>query len=171
MIGNFSMGKIRKVSDLALEDRDLIHTAKMACDHAYAPYSNFRVGAAAYLSGGEIRTGSNLENASYGLTICAEVSLLGTINSMGETDRVEKIAIACAPLHSGGDGFITPCGRCRQLFVELVSRIGHDIPIMMLSINEGTILLSSCNELLPFSFSAPQENLLVRSGTGDAPRS
>lgn len=147
------MRKIRKVSDLASDDRDLIHTAKIACDHAYAPYSNFRVGAAAYLFGGEIRSGSNLENASYGLSICAEVSLLSTINSMGETGRVEKIAIACAPLNSVGDSFITPCGRCRQLFVELVSRIGHDIPIMMLSIDGGSVLVSSCHELLPFSFS------------------
>ncbi|MHB8368751.1 MAG: cytidine deaminase [Leptospirales bacterium] len=147
------MPTVRNVKDLTPEDRDLIHTAQIACSHAYAPYSNFKVGAAASLSGGEIRSGSNLENASYGLSICAEVSLLGTINSLGETDRIEKIAIACEPSHPVVDTYITPCGRCRQLLIELVSRVGHDIPVLMLSIDGRTVLLASCHDLLPFSFS------------------
>ena len=151
--GSKSMHEIRKLTDLASEDSNLIHVARAACNHAYAPYSNFRVGASAQLAGGAVRSGSNLENASYGLSICAEVSLLATINSMGETDLIEKIAIACAPLHSTGDNFITPCGRCRQLLIELVSRIGHDIPIFMSSLDGSSVLAISCHELLPFSFS------------------
>ena len=85
--------------------------ARSAQQHAYAPYSQFRVGAAALLDDGRIIGGCNVENASYGLTLCAECAILGALH-MGGGGRI--VAICCI----GNDKPVTPCGRCRQLLWE-----------------------------------------------------
>jgi cytidine deaminase len=82
--------------------------ARAAQQHSYAPYSKFRVGAAALIDDGRIISGCNVENASYGLTLCAECAILGALH-MGGGGRI--IAVACV----GNDTDVTPCGRCRQL--------------------------------------------------------
>lgn len=148
------MHTILQLSDLAPEDRDLLSGAQDACKFAYAPYSRFRVGAAARLADGTIALASNLENASYGLSICAEVALLATINSQGKTDQVQKIALSSTRHKSIEDlQFLTPCGRCRQLLVELTARVGTDIPVLMADFSGQSVLLSSCLNLLPHAFS------------------
>ncbi|MEK7410038.1 MAG: cytidine deaminase, partial [Actinomycetota bacterium] len=86
-------------------------TARAAQQHAYAPYSKFRVGAAALIDDGRVISGCNIENASYGLTLCAECSVLGALH-MGGGGRI--VAICCV----GNDEPVTPCGRCRQLLWE-----------------------------------------------------
>jgi cytidine deaminase len=112
--------KTVKSSELTKSNADLIDLARKTAYSAYAPYSGFAVGAAVRTTGGAIYVGANLENASYGLALCAEVSALTAANTSDEFDRIEAIAIV-------GFGFfpemrlsevVSPCGRCRQLLSE-----------------------------------------------------
>jgi cytidine deaminase len=90
----------------------LLAAAKDALVHAYVPYSHYPVGAAAWTVDGRLITGANVENASYGLTLCAECSLISALH-MGGGGKLA--AFTCV----NGDGqVIMPCGRCRQLLVE-----------------------------------------------------
>jgi cytidine deaminase len=86
--------------------------ARAAAARAYAPYSKLRVGAAAFTTDGRLVTGANVENASYGLTLCAECSLVSDLNRQGG-GRLQAVMVVA------GDGaHLTPCGRCRQLLFE-----------------------------------------------------
>ena len=87
--------------------------ADAAAERAYAPYSRFRVGAAGVVDDGRIVTGCNVENASYGLTLCAEC---GVVSDLHRTGGGRLVALACATPDS--DDHLMPCGRCRQLLYE-----------------------------------------------------
>jgi cytidine deaminase len=87
--------------------------ARAAAGHAYAPYSGLAVGAAAMCDDGRVVTGCNVENASYGLGVCAEVTLAGQLRLTGGG---RLVAVAC---RSGAGAALTPCGRCRQVLHEL----------------------------------------------------
>lgn len=90
----------------------LYDAARRALAAAYAPYSDFPVGAAALVDDGRVITGCNVENASYGLTLCAEC---GVVSALHATGGGRLVAVACVQ----GDGSaVTPCGRCRQLLYE-----------------------------------------------------
>lgn len=107
--------------------------ARDAMAHAYAPYSRFAVGAAGLVDDGRVVTGCNVENASYGLTLCAECGLVSALHASGGG---RLVAVACVQ----GDGSaIPPCGRCRQLLLE------HGGPSLV--VNGRTIA-----ELLPDAF-------------------
>ena len=94
----------------------LLDRAREAAQHAYAPYSGFRVGAALRLTNGEIVTGANVENVSFGLTICAErTALVQAVSQFGPEIRVEAVAIA--NLNSVAS---PPCGACRQVLSEFI---------------------------------------------------
>jgi cytidine deaminase len=87
--------------------------AVSAAERAYAPYSGLRVGAAAQASDGQIITGCNVENASYGLTLCAECGLVSALHASGAQGPLLAVAVVA------GDGEpLLPCGRCRQLLLE-----------------------------------------------------
>jgi homotetrameric cytidine deaminase len=95
---------------------NLLDRARQAAQQAYAPYSGFRVGAALRLSNGEIVTGANVENVSFGLTICAErAALVQAVSQFGPEIRVEAVAIA--NLNSAAS---PPCGACRQVLAEFI---------------------------------------------------
>lgn len=86
--------------------------ARAAATHAYAPYSRVRVGAAALVDDGRVVVGSNVENASYGLSLCAECNLAGALAASGGGRLVAFTVV-------GGDGeYLAPCGRCRQILFE-----------------------------------------------------
>jgi homotetrameric cytidine deaminase len=94
----------------------LLEAARQAAAHAYAPYSRFRVGAALQLTGGEVVTGANVENASYGLTICAERSaLVRAVSQFGPTIRIAAVAVTNLNQMPS-----PPCGACRQMLAEFV---------------------------------------------------
>jgi cytidine deaminase len=109
-----------------VERDELLATAREAAGHAYAPYSRFRVGAAVRMvtpEGPRVVTGANVENASYGLTLCAERAALAAALQLapaGERPLVTHIAVACvdAPPEAG-DAARMPCGACRQWLAEL----------------------------------------------------
>ena len=121
--------------------KDMFKAAKAAKETAYAPYSNFRVGAAILLEDGTIETGCNVENASYGAAICAERTALTKITSNGRRD-VKAILVT-----GDTEDFITPCGICRQFIFEF----GDDIPVICTD-QHGNEMELSINELLPHGF-------------------
>lgn len=127
-------------------ERELIAAARDAMKNAYAPYSRFAVGAALRLTGGGIVTGSNFENASYGLSLCAETVALASANAKGRLGDVEAIAVA------GGNAPVTPCGRCRQILLEAEQVAGRPIAIYCASADDGPIQRYSLSELLPHAF-------------------
>ena len=120
----------------------LIRKALDARNSAYAPYSGFRVGAALLTGVGKIYTGGNIENASYGLTCCAERVALFKAVSEGERD-FRAIAVA-----SDSEKHCSPCGACRQVLVEF----GPGIEVYMGN-NEGHYRVTTVVQLLPDSFS------------------
>lgn len=94
-------------------DWDALHlAASEASKSAYAPYSKFRVGAAALVDDGRVITGCNVENVSYGLGLCAECGLVSALHSSGGGRLVAVVTV------SGSGDHCTPCGRCRQLLLE-----------------------------------------------------
>jgi len=121
----------------------LLDSARQAALHAYAPYSGFRVGAALRLTGGEIVTGTNVENVSYGLTICAERSaLVRAVSQFGADIRIEAVAIA-----NLNDAPSPPCGACRQVLGEFIL---PDAPVIFPA--TGGDRTMSFSELLPLAF-------------------
>jgi homotetrameric cytidine deaminase len=101
-------------TDAALAN--LLERARQAALHSYSPYSGFRVGAALQLSNGEIVTGTNVENVSYGLTICAErAALVSAVSQFGAGIRI--LAVAVANLNQASS---PPCGACRQVLAEFI---------------------------------------------------
>ena len=123
-------------------DQSLIAAAHQACQNAYAPYSGFAVGAALRTRSGRVFTGSNVENVSYGLTICAERVAVTKAVSEGERD-LEVIVVA-------SEGAATPCGACRQVLAEF----NPDLRVIVVGVggseeNQREIRLS---ELLPEAF-------------------
>ena len=126
----------------------LIEAARQAATRAYAPYSNFHVGAAIRLTDGRIVTGANVENASYGLSLCAETVAIAKIANEGLlADVVEVAVIGCT-----GSATISPCGRCRQVLNEAAQLGGRDVIIHCAS-GDGTAVESHpLSHLLPKAF-------------------
>jgi cytidine deaminase len=119
----------------------LIEAAIKAKEKAYAPYSDFRVGAA-LLADGKIFTGFNIENASYSLTVCAE--RVAAINAFVDGSKnFKKIAIA-----SDGENFILPCGACLQFLADF----SKDMEVILVN-NKGESKVTTLKELLPSPFS------------------
>lgn len=120
----------------------LVKKALKAMENAYAPYSGFKVGACVLTSGGRVYTGCNVENASYGLTVCAERVALFKAYSEGERDI---IALAVA---ADVDEPVSPCGACRQVMLELSPKAQ-----VLLSNRDGSkVMRTSPEELLPYGF-------------------
>lgn len=119
----------------------LLNYAQNAMDYAYSPYSGFKVGAAVLTKAGTVFLGSNVENMSYGLTICAERSAIVSALSSGvPSDDIEAIAITST------GSFFSPCGACRQFIYEF----GEDI-IVVFPYGEETVV-TPVKDLLPYAF-------------------
>jgi cytidine deaminase len=123
----------------------LLAAAREASAKAYAPYSRFPVGAALAFADGSVVTGSNVENASYGLSLCAET--VAVTRAMSEGVRGGLVAVAVV---GETDAPLTPCGRCRQVLTELAQLGGTD-PVVWCA-GEGNVLETRLSELLPHAF-------------------
>jgi homotetrameric cytidine deaminase len=122
---------------------ELVERARKAAQHSYSPYSQFRVGAALVLTNGEIVTGTNVENVSFGLTICAERSaLVRAVSQFGPEIRV--VAIAIANLNGLAS---PPCGACRQVLAEFIL---PDAPVVF-PMADG-VRTMAFSEVLPLGF-------------------
>lgn len=125
----------------------LLDAALKAAENAYAPYSQFRVGAALLLENGAIVTGCNQENAAYPLALCAERVALGNALSQDPKTRVTTVAVASPDAKN----LLTPCGACRQVISEIAMRQNTDIKVVMLK-PSGEIITRTISELLPLAF-------------------
>ena len=121
-------------------DKELLEAALAARERAYAPYSKFLVGAAVRAESGKIYTGCNVENASYGLTVCAERNAL--FNAVGVGER--KFTALCVV--GDTEEPISPCGACRQVMAEF------KVPCIILANLKGDVKEYTLEELLPLSF-------------------
>lgn len=139
-------------TDSIADRRDaLVAAARAAAAHAYAPYSGFHVGAALLLGDGSVVTGANVENASYGLSLCAETVAVAGILSSGPAPRLEAVAVTGgAPGQAGAGATVTPCGRCRQVLNE-IAQLGGSDPVIWCDGADG-VLETRLSELLPHAF-------------------
>jgi cytidine deaminase len=129
-------------NDVTEIDWDALKNAAVsAMRNAYAPYSNFPVGAAALVDDGRIVSGCNVENASYGVGLCAECSL---VSQLAMTGGGKLVGFSCV---DGNEDVLMPCGRCRQLLYE------HSAPGMMLQTVSG---LMTIDQVLPDAFGPRQ---------------
>jgi cytidine deaminase len=124
---------------------ELVAAARAAMAGAYAPYSNFRVGAALRFADGEIVTGCNVENASYGLSLCAETVAVAKAMTAGRRGGLAEVAVI-----GTGAAPVTPCGRCRQVLNELAELGGTD-PLVW-SCGAEEVREYRLSELLPAAF-------------------
>lgn len=133
----------------------LLDAARAARAHAYAPYSGFTVGAAIALDDGSVVTGANVENASYGLSLCAEAVALASAHAAGVMPRAVAIAVVGDAVESPSGNAITPCGRCRQMLVEAEHVAGRPLQVYSAPVDapagEG-VILSAVSDLLPGAF-------------------
>jgi cytidine deaminase len=137
------------------EQERLIAAARAAAAHAYAPYSGFHVGAALLLDDGEIVTGANVENASYGLTLCAETVAVAKLANMGALARVRAVAIIGGRPDGNallGTDPVHPCGRCRQMLNEATEVAGVDMAVHCASGDGNAVAEYRLSQLLPHSF-------------------
>ena len=140
------------ISQLTEQDAWLLTEARSVTDQAYAPYSNFHVGAIAMLENGEVVAGTNQENASYPVGICAERVLLGTVATMHPKVPIKSIAISYNSEEVKSDHPISPCGMCRQALLEYETRTDKPIRLILAG-QEGKIyLIKSASLLLPLAF-------------------
>jgi len=144
------------ITQLSETHRNLVLRAREASRLAYAPYSQFRVGAAVLLDNGEVVTGSNKENASTPAGICAERNVLNYVSDHYPGHRVAAIAIEASPLAFRLEEPISPCGICRQVMAETEKNQGHPIEVV-LSVEDGPVYIFSASaDLLPFGFYVPE---------------
>ncbi|MCB9309106.1 MAG: cytidine deaminase [Lewinellaceae bacterium] len=139
-------------SQMSKEDQALMEKAIEQLDHAYAPYSNFHVGAAVRLSTGEVFIGSNQENASYPLCMCGERVALYNAAAHRPKIPVEKLAIVIRNLRMKIDKPVSPCGACRQVIAEYEHLHGQNIQILLKSDGLQVYEIDSIKDLLPLGF-------------------
>lgn len=140
--------------ELEESDQILIKTAVEQLDKAYAPYSNFHVGAALRLNSGEIFVGCNQENASYPLCMCGERVALYNAASIHPKTPVSCIAIVARNSEKPLDKPVSPCGACRQVISEFEDRFGQAIRILLKTDSDIVYELASAADILPLSFGA-----------------
>ncbi len=139
-----------------MDETALIDAARRAARHAHAPYSRFAVGAAVLLTDGTVVTGANFENASYGLTLCAETVALGTVSAQGRLRDVAAIAVIGGAMDQDGaptgSSLVSPCGRCRQIINEAAQMSGTDLPVLCGAAEGDAVRRYTLSELLPDAF-------------------
>ena len=141
------MGGGAELSLAPEQEADLIAAAFAAAERAYAPYSDYPVGAALLFADGAVVTGCNIENASYGLSLCAET--VAVAKALGEGRRGGLQAVAVVGLKADSEP-ITPCGRCRQVLNE-VAALGATDPLVLCVSAEG-VRRVQLSALLPHAF-------------------
>jgi cytidine deaminase len=147
-----SYGEYGSDQELSASDAGLLKAAREATIHAYAPYSHFRVGAAARMQNGLIVVGTNQENASFPAGICAERTLLSTAASLYPGIPIETMAISYDNENGPSDRPISPCGICRQSLQEFMQRTGTSIRLILSGLTGTVIVVDQAGSLLPLAF-------------------
>ena len=144
----------KSADELKPDEKNVLEAARTVTKMAYAPYSKFNVGAAALLIDGKIITGTNQENASYPVGICAERVLLSAIASQYNTQAIKTIAVSYHNLNGTSNHPISPCGICRQSLAEYEQRTQQPIKIILSGLEGDIYIIENAGNLLPLSFSS-----------------
>lgn len=148
----FAYEEYENSGELSEQDAWLLNEARSVTDQAYAPYSNFHVGAVAMLANGEVVAGTNQENASYPVGTCAERVLLGTAATLHTNVPITTMAISYSSNEVKSDHPISPCGMCRQALLEYESRLKQPIRLILGGMEGKIYIIRSAGLLLPFAF-------------------
>jgi cytidine deaminase len=140
------------IDELQAADAALLAQARKVTAQAYAPYSKFFVGAVAQLQNGELVTGTNQENGSYPVGICAERVLLSTAATIFPGVALETMAISYHNLNGNSDHPISPCGMCRQYIAEYQDRVNHPIKLILGGLTGEVYIIKDAKRLLPLGF-------------------
>lgn len=142
---------VYQYEELSTEEKELVDAAKKATETSYAPYSNFRVGAAVRLKDSTIVCGSNQENAAFPSGICAERTALFYANANHPNQPVIEMAVAAFNNGSFLSAPIPPCGACRQVILGVEERYKQDIRVLLYG-EDGIYVIHSAKALLPLQF-------------------
>ncbi|HWK05307.1 MAG TPA: cytidine deaminase [Puia sp.] len=152
----FSYEVYDSVEELNKEDAQLLNEARAVTRNAYAPYSHFKVGAVAKLANGQIVSGTNQENASFPVGICAERVLLSTASSLYPGVAIDTLAISYDNENGPSDHPLSPCGICRQSLQESEQRSARPIRLILGGQKGQIYLLSKASLLLPLAFTGDE---------------
>ncbi len=142
------------ISELKQIDADLLSKAKLAAKNAYAPYSNFKVGAAVLLQNGITVIGNNQENAAYPLTLCAERNAIFSASAQYPNTPMIAVAITIISKNQDIDRPVPPCGSCRQVIYENETRHQHNIRLILQGDTGEIFLVKTVKDILPLLFDA-----------------
>ncbi len=148
----FNYEVYNSVEELSAPDAWLLNEAREVTAAAYAPYSNFNVGAVAKLPNGEIVAGTNQENASYPAGLCAERVLLSSAATLYPHVAIDTMAISYNNINGESNHPISPCGICRQSLVEYEERTKHPIRLILSGMGGKVFIIQTAGLLLPLSF-------------------
>jgi len=149
------------------EPQRLIASARAAAINAHAPYSRFAVGAALLMRDGTLITGANVENASYGLSLCAETVAVATASAQGRIGEIVAVGVIGGMMDQDGRATgvtpVSPCGRCRQVLNEAAQMGGIDLPVHCGAAIGDAVTTYRLSELLPDAF-GPADLGITRAG-------
>jgi cytidine deaminase len=148
---HISYKKYNSIDELPAAEQQLVKDAKALAKTAYAPYSGFRVASVALMSDGSIVRGTNQENASYPIGLCAERVLLAAASSVAPGQSIQTIAITYESDTVDTSAPVAPCGICRQSLLEFESRFGQPMRIL-LAADQEIVEFESVSLLLPLGF-------------------
>ncbi|WP_346239045.1 cytidine deaminase [Niabella insulamsoli] len=149
---HFSFKIAAHINELDAADADLLQQARQLTAVAYAPYSKFHVASVALLANGAMVRGTNQENASYPVGICAERSLLAAVGTQYPNEIIRTIAITYQPQNEKSNTPISPCGMCRQSLLEYEARVNHPIRLLLAGAEGPVYIIDTVKHLLPLAF-------------------
>lgn len=151
---NIAFEEFEDISFLNNADQELVLKARETTANAYAPYSGFKVAAAARMKDGSVFLGTNQENASYPVGICAERTLLAYVGTLFTDAAIDTMAISYFNTEGNSNEPVTPCGMCRQALLEYENRTKSSIRLILTGTTGKVIVMEKASYLLPLSFSA-----------------
>lgn len=143
------------LSELDIQDVELITNAKKSLSTAYAPYSGFSVGASVLLENGKMVNGSNQENVAFPSGLCAERVAIFYAGAKFPDVRIKSIAVSVFSKSFDVNEIISPCGACRQVMAEYEDRQQNSIKVLLHSPNDQVLIVNKVQDLLPFMFKNP----------------
>ena len=154
VIAQFEYEVYDSFNELSAADKQLVAAARNATANAYAPYSHFNVAAVALLASGEMVEGTNQENASFPVGICAERVLLAAVTSQFPGKIIDTLAISYNNINGTSIKPISPCGMCRQALIEFEGRQHKAIRVILTGMQGKIYIINKVTDLLPLHFSS-----------------
>lgn len=150
----FQIIEIDDFNELSSEDQNLIAESRKMAESAYAPYSEFFVGAAILLENGQVVKGNNQENAAYPSGLCAERVAVFSASALYPGIPMKTIAVSAKTHKHNMDYPVSPCGACRQVLLEYETKQEQPIRMLLSGASGKIYLIEKAQSLLPLSFTA-----------------